>query len=938
MDGSETNINSSPTVTVAGIGTTADPFILTSAGGADGSETIINASPSVAVTGAGTTPSPYVLTVDGSETIINSTPTVTVTGNGTIGSPYELTGAAGAPTAADVTFDPYLTLGSLDTQGAIEELKDELTAAILLAGASDPNDELITSFALNGTGLEIAENTNVLPPVDLNLVFATDAELLNFTPDWTSLTNRPIGLDDGDDDTTYTAGAGLVLSPANEFSVNAATIVSDWSNLTNIPVNLDTDSTNDFDGDWTSLTNRPIGLDDGDDDTTYTAGAGLVLSPANEFSVNAATIVSDWSNLTNIPVNLDTDSTNDFDGDWTSLTNRPIGLDDGDDDTIYTAGAGLVLSPANEFSVDAATIVSDWSNLTNIPVNLDTDSTNDFDGDWMSLTNRPIGFDDGDDDTTYTAGTGIAISGTNQITVDGGTIVADWGNLTGIPINIDTDSTDDFDGEWTSLNNRPLGLDDGDDDTQYTAGAGIAISGTNQISVDGGTIVADWGNLTGIPINIDTDSTDDFDGEWTSLNNRPLGLDDGDDDTQYTAGAGIAISGTNQISVDGDETIVTQGANITITGNGTTATPYVINASGTIGTNWTDLVGVPAGFVDNIDNDTQLTDVQVATAVNSQFPNLDTDVTDDFDGEWTSLNNRPIGLDDGDDDTQYTAGAGIAISGTNQISVDGGTIVADWGNLTGIPINIDTDSTDDFDGEWTSLNNRPLGLDDGDDDTQYTAGAGIAISGTNQISVDGGTIVADWGNLTGIPINIDTDSTDDFDGDWTSLTNRPIGLDDGDDDTTYTAGTGIAISGTNQISVDGGTIVADWANLTGIPINIDTDSTDDFDGEWTSLNNRPLGLDDGDDDTQYTAGAGIAISGTNQISVDGNTIPAGAIDGTKVVPNFGSQNIITTGNLTVNGPVTVGGTPVHPDYVFQKYFLGNSSLKENYDFPSLERN
>ena len=30
-----------------------------------------------------------------------------------------------------------------------------------------------------------------------------------------------------------------------------------------------------------------------------------------------------------------------------------------------------------------------------------------------------------------------------------------------------------------------------------------------------------------------------------------------------------------------------------------------------------------------------------------------------------SLNNRPIGLDDGDDDTQYTAGAGIAISGTN---------------------------------------------------------------------------------------------------------------------------------------------------------------------------------------------------------------------------------------------------------------------------------
>ena len=138
-----------------------------------------------------------------------------------------------------------------------------------------------------------------------------------------------------------------------------------------------------------------------------------------------------------------------------------------------------------------------------------------------------------------------------------------------------------------------------------------------------------------------------------------------------------------------------------------------------------------------------------------------------------------------------------------------------------------------------------------------------------------------------------------------------------------------------MVSVDGSTITADWGNLTGIPVNIDTDSTDDFDGAWGSLSGIPADIADGDDDTQYTAGTGIAISGTNQISVDGNTIPAGAIDGTKVVPNFGSQNIITTGNLTVNGPVTVGGTPVHPDYVFQKYFLGNSILKENYDFQTL---
>ncbi len=44
-DGSETRIADSPTVTVTGTGTAADPYQLASAGGADGSETIISDSP-----------------------------------------------------------------------------------------------------------------------------------------------------------------------------------------------------------------------------------------------------------------------------------------------------------------------------------------------------------------------------------------------------------------------------------------------------------------------------------------------------------------------------------------------------------------------------------------------------------------------------------------------------------------------------------------------------------------------------------------------------------------------------------------------------------------------------------------------------------------------------------------------------------------------------
>ncbi|MHA7832591.1 MAG: hypothetical protein ACX93O_15955 [Flagellimonas sp.] len=69
---------------------------------------------------------------------------------------------------------------------------------------------------------------------------------------------------------------------------------------------------------------------------------------------------------------------------------------------------------------------------------------------------------------------------------------------------------------------------------------------------------------------------------------------------------------------------------------------------------WSSLTGIPAGFADDIDNDTQLTDAQVATAVNNEFPNLDTDATDDFDGDWSSLTNIPADIADGDDNTVTT--------------------------------------------------------------------------------------------------------------------------------------------------------------------------------------------------------------------------------------------------------------------------------------------
>ncbi len=60
-----------------------------------------------------------------------------------------------------------------------------------------------------------------------------------------------------------------------------------------------------------------------------------------------------------------------------------------------------------------------------------------------------------------------------------------------------------------------------------------------------------------------------------------------------------------------------------------------------------------------------------------------------------------------------------------------------------------------------------------------------------------------------------------------------------------------------------------------------------------------------------------------------------AIAGSKINPVF-TANMSTTGTLFVTNSITTGTDgQVHPDYVFQKYFLGNSILNTNYKFSNL---
>ncbi len=175
-----------------------------------------------------------------------------------------------------------------------------------------------------------------------------------------------------------------------------------------------------------------------------------------------------------------------------------------------------------------------------------------------------------------------------------------------------------------------------------------------------------------------------------------------------------------------------------------------------------------------------------------------------------------------------------------------------------------------FDGDFTSLANIPAGLADGDDDTDDQS---LSFDGTNlTLTRDSGSDVVDISSLAG---------------------------------SSLTAGTGIDITGgvisSTIVNTDAQTLSFDGTNLSisgGNDLNIstwDTDVSDDFDGAFSSLTGIPAGLLDGDDNTEYTAGTGINISVTREIS--------------STVTNTDNQNLIipaSSGSSTTGETFSIG--------------------------------
>ena len=283
-----------------------------------------------------------------------------------------------------------------------------------------------------------------------------------------------------------------------------------------------------------------------------------------------------------------------FDGNYNSLTNAPVKVSSFTNDVGYLTAEidGSITNEIQTLRIGHDTIFltnggfvklppgfdGKFNSLTNVPANLDIDSTNDFDGQYSSLSGAPTRLSSFTNDVGYLT-TEVDGSMTNEIQAlsilydtiflsNGGFVKLPPGfdgkfnSLTNIPANLDIDSTNDFNGQYSSLSGAPTRLSSFTNDVGYLT-TEVDGSMTNEIQAlsilydtiflsNGGFVKLPPGfdgkftSLTNIPANLDIDSTNDFNGQYSSLSGVPTRLSSFTNDVGYLT-AEVDGSTTNEI-------------------------------------------------------------------------------------------------------------------------------------------------------------------------------------------------------------------------------------------------------------------------------------------------------------------------------------------------------------------------------------------------------
>lgn len=302
-------------------------------------------------------------------------------------------------------------------------------------------------------------------------------------------------------------------------------------------------------------------------------------------------------------------------------------------------------------SIDLSPLaVQDWNQLLNIPEDFvdGTDEVNDADADPtneiqdLRLNGNTLSI------TNNSSATSVDLSNLgsdNQDLVFRDGVITLSGDPDATAINLsgyDANSADDFDGQYSSLTGVPADLADGDQVDDADADPSNEIQSL-QLNNE---VLSLSGDVSGTTINFqswDQNVLDDFDGQFSSLSGVPSDLLDGDQVDDADADA------TNEIQ---DLNIV--GTVLRITNNpGATE----IDLSAFSGGGIQDLTFVDG--VISLSADPDNTQIDLST--------YDTDVSDDFDGQFSSLTGIPADLADGDqiEDADADPGNEIQLLSTN---------------------------------------------------------------------------------------------------------------------------------------------------------------------------------------------------------------------------------------------------------------------------------